>query len=142
MADTSRFPGSTMNGGQKLAMKYFTVAIALFGAQILFGMLAGLQYLYPDFLFGVLDFSINRMLHLNAMVVWLLFGFIGSVYWMLEDESGVPVVGLGLANLIFWIFTLAVVAVVLVFLLVQIGAGDMKSIWLITEGREYIEAPR
>jgi nitric oxide reductase subunit B len=27
------------------------------------------------------------MVHVNAMVVWLLFGFIGSVYWLLEDES-------------------------------------------------------
>ena len=134
--------GTPLNGGQKLAMKYFTVAIALFGAQVLFGLLAGIQYLNPDFLFGILDFSVNRMLHINAMVVWLLFGFIGSVYWMLEDESGVPVVGIGLGNLIFWIFTLAVVVVVLVYLLVQIGPGDIKSIWLINEGREYIEAPR
>lgn len=131
-----------MNGGQKLAMKYFTVAIALFGAQCLFGMLAGLQYLNPDFLFGILDFSVNRTLHVNAMVVWLLFGFIGSVYWLLEDESGVPIVGLGLANLIFWVFSLAVVVVVLVYLLVQVGPGEHSSIWLINEGREYIEAPR
>ncbi|MDD4880141.1 MAG: cbb3-type cytochrome c oxidase subunit I [Gallionellaceae bacterium] len=133
---------ANLNGGQKLATKYFTVAIALFGAQVLFGLLAGIQYLNPDFLYGILDFSVNRMLHINAMVVWLLFGFIGSVYWLLEDESGAPVVGLGLGNLIFWVFTLAVVVVVLVFLLVQVGPGELKSIWLINEGREYIEAPR
>jgi hypothetical protein len=142
MAALGILTSANLNGGQKLAVKYFTVAIALFGAQVLFGVLAGLQYLYPDFLFGILDFSVNRMLHVNAMVVWLLFGFIGSVYWMLEDESGIPVVGLGLGNLIFWIFTLAVVVVVLVYLLVQVGPGEQSSIWLINEGREYIEAPR
>jgi nitric oxide reductase subunit B len=142
MAALGTLSTANLNGGQKLAVKYFTVAIALFGAQVLFGLLAGIQYLNPDFLFGILDFSVNRMLHINAMVVWLLFGFIGSVYWMLEDESGVPVVGLGLGNLIFWIFTLAVVVVVLVYLLVQVGPGELKSIWLINEGREYIEAPR
>ena len=142
MAAIGTLNPATLNGGQKLAMKYFTVAIALFGAQVLFGLLAGIQYLKPDFLFGILDFSVNRMLHVNAMVVWLLFGFIGSVYWLLEEESGVPVVGIGLGNLIFWIFTLAVVVVVLVYLLIQVGAGDIKSIWLINEGREYIEAPR
>jgi nitric oxide reductase subunit B len=131
-----------LNGGQKLAVKYFTVAIVLFGAQILFGLLAGIQYLQPDFLFGILDFSVNRMVHINAMVVWLLFGFIGSVYWLLEDEAGVPVVGLALGNVVFWVFTLAVAVVVLVYLLVQVGPGNDMTRWLILEGREYIEAPR
>ena len=133
---------ANLNGGQKLALKYFSVAFVLFGAQILFGLLAAAQYLRPDFLFGVLDFSVNRMVHINAMVVWLLFGFMGVVYWMLEDEAGIPVVGLGLGNLIFWIFTVAVAVVVAVYLLVQTGPGDHSTLWLIIEGREYIEAPR
>jgi nitric oxide reductase subunit B len=133
---------ANLNGGQKLAVKYFTVALILFGAQVVFGLLAGLQYLIPNFLYGVLDFSINRMVHINAMVLWMLFGFIGSTYWLLEDESGIPVVGLRLGNIIFWIFTLAVVVVVAVFLLVQVGPGEQSTIWFITEGREYIEAPR
>lgn len=133
---------ANLNGGQKLAVKYFTVALVLFGAQVVFGLLAGLQYLLPDFLYGVLDFSVNRMVHVNAMIVWMLFGFIGAVYWLLEEESGIPIVGLKLGNLIFWIFTLAVVVVVAVFLLVQVGPGEQSTIWLINEGREYIEAPR
>jgi nitric oxide reductase subunit B len=142
MTVLGKIDSSNLNGGQKLAVKYFSVAVVLFGAQVLFGLLAGLQYLNPDFLFGILDFSVNRMVHINAMIVWLLFGFLGSVYWLLEDESGVPVVGLKLGNLAFWVLTLAVVVVVLVYLLVQVGAGTHASIWLINEGREYIEAPR
>lgn len=137
-----KLDSANLNGGQKLAVKYFTVAIILFGAQILFGLLAGLQYLKPDILHGVLDFSVNRMVHINAMVVWLLFGFIGSTYWLLEEESGVPVVGLALGNLVFWVLTLAVAVVVVVYLLVQVGPGEHSTIWLINEGREYIEAPR
>ena len=77
MATLGMLDSANLNGGQKLAVKYFTVALALFGAQILFGLLAGIQYLKPDFLYGVLDFSVNRMVHINALVVWLLFGFIG-----------------------------------------------------------------
>ncbi|MEW5769473.1 MAG: cbb3-type cytochrome c oxidase subunit I [Pseudomonadota bacterium] len=142
MAALGIFDTANLNGGQKLAMKYFAVSLALFGAQVLFGMLAGLQYLKPDFLYGVLDFSVNRTLHVNAMVVWLLYGFMGGVYWILEEEAGHPVVGLWLGNLIFWILTVAVVIVVLVYLLVQVGPADMKTIWFIMEGREYIEAPR
>ena len=133
---------SNLNGGQRLAIKYFVLAMVLFGAQLLFGMLASIQYLAPRFLFGVMDFSINRMVHINAMVIWMLCGFIGAVYWMLQEEAGHEVVGLKLGNVAFWALTVAVAVVVLVYLLVQTGAGDETTLWLITEGREYIEAPR
>ena len=131
--------GANLNGGQKLAVKYFSVAAILFGAQIAFGLLAGVQYLVPDFLYGVLDFSINRIVHVNAMVVWMLFGFIGSVYWLLEDESGIPLVGLKLGNLVFWVFTVAVAVVVAVYLLVQVGPGQHSTIWLITTTTAAVE---
>ncbi len=133
---------NNLNGGQRLAVHYFAVAIVLFAAQILFGLLAGFQYLQPDFGYGWLDFSVNRMVHINAMIVWMLYGFIGSAYWLVEEEAGCEVVGLKLGQLAFWVFTLAVAIVVVVYLLVQTGPGTIESIWLINEGREYIEAPR
>jgi nitric oxide reductase subunit B len=133
---------SHLNEGQRLAVKYFAVAMVLFLAQIVFGLLASLQFLYPELLYNVLDFSVNRMVHINAMIVWMLYGFIGSVYWLVEDEAGVPLVGSWLANLNFWVLTLAVTVVVGVYLFVQIGAGEPASLWFINEGREYIEAPR
>jgi nitric oxide reductase subunit B len=139
---TAAFDMANLNAGQKVAVKYFTAAMILFLAQCLFGMLAGLQYLKPDFLYNVLDFNVNRMVHINAMVVWMLYGFIGSVYWLVEDESGAELVGARLANLNFWVLTAAVAVVVLVYLFVQTGAGSKSTIWLINEGREYIEAPR
>jgi nitric oxide reductase subunit B len=133
---------SNLTGGQKLAVKYFAVAIILFAAQILFGLLAGYQYLAPEFGYNVLDFSVNRMVHINAMIIWMLFGFIGAVYWLVEEEAGIELVGLGLGNFAFWLFTIAVTIVVLVYLFVQTGPGEIETIWFINEGREYIEAPR
>jgi nitric oxide reductase subunit B len=135
------FNTAQLSGGQKLALKYFAVAIILFAAQCLFGLLAGLQYVMPDFGYNWLDFSVNRMVHINAMIVWMLYGFIGSVYWLVEEEAGTELVGLKLANLSFWVFTLAVTIVVLVYLFVQTGPGEIETIWFINEGREYIEAP-
>ena len=143
LADAEPASGaSSLSAGQRLALKYFLVAMVLFVAQMLFGLLAGLQFLYPEFLYGVLDFSVNRMVHINAMIVWMLYGFIGSIYWLVEDEAGVELVGAKLANLNFWVLTSAVAVVVVVYLVVQIGPGDRMSIWFINEGREYIEAPR
>lgn len=133
---------NNLSTGQRVAVKYFIAAMVLFGAQILFGLLAGLQYLMPDLLYGVMDFNVNRTVHINAMIVWMLFGFMGSVYWLVEDEAGRELVAPGLANAVFWIFTAAVAVVVLVYILVQTGPGEQSSLWLINEGREYIEAPR
>jgi nitric oxide reductase subunit B len=131
-----------LTGGQKLAVHYFSVAMVLFMAQLLFGLLAGLQFVWPGFLYEILDFNVNRMVHINAMIVWMLYGFMGSVYWFLEDESGVPVVGLKWGYRAFWVLTGAVALVVLVYLLVQVGSGNDTTLWFINEGREYIEAPR
>ena len=127
---------------QKLALWYFWVALALFGAQVLFGLLAAWQYLDPGFLYGKLNFMTNRVLHINAMVVWLLLGFMGSVYWFLPLELGREVVGIRLARFAFFTLIAAVSVVVLVYLLVQYGPGNAFTLWFITEGREYIEAPR
>ena len=138
----TRFSNDNLNTGQKVAVKYFAGAVILFVAQMLFGLVIGLQYVYPEFLFNVLDFSVSRMIHINAMIVWMLYGFIGSVYWLIEDESGTELVGARLADLGFYVLSLAVTVVVLVYLFVQTGPGNHETLWLINEGREYIEAPR
>ena len=117
----------TLTAGQRVAVKYFVAAMVLFFAQIVFGLLAGLQFLMPEFLYNVLDFNVTRMVHINAMIVWMLFGFIGSVYWLVEEESGVELVGARLATINFWIFSSAVAVVVVVFLFVQVGAGQSKD---------------
>jgi len=127
---------------QKLASWYFTVAVILFGAQLLLGLVAAVQFIYPSFLYDILDFSVARMIHINALVVWMVYAMIGSVYYLLPEETGIETVGIGIAKLLFWVLTIAVTIVVLVFLFIQIGPAKMSSIWLINEGREYLEAPR
>jgi nitric oxide reductase subunit B len=127
---------------QKLAFMYFRVALILFGAQLLMGLITAIQFIYPSFLYGIFDFSIARIVHINALVVWMLYAMIGSVYLMLPDETGREAVGVGLGKLAFWVLTAAVAVVVLVYIFIQIGPGKESTIWFITEGREYIEAPR
>jgi len=127
---------------KQLATWYFTFAAILFGAQLLFGLVAAIQYVMPGFLYGLLDFSIARILHINALVVWMVFAMFGSVYWLLPDETGIETVGIKIGKLVYWVFVAAIVVVVLVYLFIQVGPADDTTIWFITEGREYIEAPR
>ena len=108
-----------LNAGQRIAMHYFIAAMVLFFAQIVFGMIAGLQFLFPDLFYNQLDFNVTRMVHIDAMIVWMLLGFIGAVYWLIEDEAGTELVGAKLALLNFWILIAAVAVVVVVFLLIQ-----------------------
>ncbi len=133
---------SKLYESQKIALMYFTVAVILFGAQLIFGLIAAYQFINPSFLYEVLPFSVTRMLHINALVVWLIMGFIGGIYWLLPSETGRDVVGAKLGKLAFFLLTGAVTIVVLVYLLKQFGKGDFFTLWFITEGREYIEAPR
>ena len=130
------------NAGQRIGLMYFRVAIILFGAQLLMGLIAATQFVYPSFLFNLFDFSVARMVHINALVVWMLFAMIGSVYYMLTDETGEETAMAGLGKLAFWVLTAAIAVVVLVYIFVQIGPASDSTIWLINEGREYIEAPR
>ena len=134
--------------GQRLATWYFTVAVVLFGAQLLMGLIAATQFLYPSFLFEIFDFSVARMVHINALVVWMVYAMVGAAYWLLPEETGIEVVGIKLAKLGFFVLTAAVTVVVLVYILIQYGdttteiMGLNVGIWFINEGREYIEAPR
>jgi len=79
---------------QKLASWYFTVAVILFGAQLLLGLVAAIQFIYPSFLYDILDFSIARIIHINALVVWMLYAMIGAVYYLLPEETGIETVGI------------------------------------------------
>ncbi|EDZ63129.1 nitric-oxide reductase, large subunit [Sulfurimonas gotlandica GD1] len=127
---------------KQLATWYFTFAAIIFGAQLLFGLVAAIQYVMPGFLFELLDFSVARMLHINALVVWMVFAMFGSVYWLLPDETGIETIGIKIGKLLYWVFVAAIVVVILVYLFIQVGPADETSIWFIHEGREYIEAPR
>ncbi|QSI75049.1 cbb3-type cytochrome c oxidase subunit I [Niveibacterium microcysteis] len=72
---------------QSVAYWYFAVAMALFGLQLVFGVLSAAKYLGPDPLLYILPFDVTKMIHTNLLVVWVLTGFMGATYWMVPDES-------------------------------------------------------
>ena len=91
---------------QKLAIKYFVVAFALFGVMIVAGLMAAVYYIQPQFLFNTLEFSTTKILHIDTLVIWNLMGFFGAVYWFLPDEVGHEVVGIRLGEIMFYVFCL------------------------------------
>jgi len=131
-----------MYRSQQLALKYLTAAMTLFGIMTVAGLLSAYYYLNPDFLFGFLPFNIAKILHIDTMVIWLLMGFVGAVYWFLPEEFGRELVGIRLAEILFYVFCAAVAAVAVVFVVVQYGDSNETALWFINQGRKYVEAPR
>jgi nitric oxide reductase subunit B len=132
----------TMYRSQVLALKYLAAALVLFGVMILAGLLSAWYYVRPDLLFGILHFNIAKILHIDTMIIWLLMGFMGAIYWFLPEEFGRELGGIKAAEIMFYVFCATVAVVAIIFILVQYGSSDETSLWLINQGRKYVEAPR
>jgi nitric oxide reductase subunit B len=128
---------------QGIAKMYFIAAIGLFLGQILFGVTMGLQYVVGDFLFPEIPFNVARMVHTNLLIVWLLFGFMGSAYYLVPEEAERELFAPWLAKLMFWIFLVAGALTILGYLLVpyaRLAELTMNEL-LPTMGREFLEQP-
>jgi nitric oxide reductase subunit B len=131
-----------MYRSQQLALKYLAAAIVIFGAMVVAGLMSAYYYINPDFLFGLLHFNISKILHIDTLVIWLLLGFIGAVYWYLPEEFGIELVGIKAAEVLFYVLCAAIAVVTLVFVFIQYGPSDGVGMWLVNQGRKYVEAPR
>lgn len=128
---------------QKVSRLYFLAAIGLFVGQIVFGLTLGLQYLIGDLAFPAIPFNIARMVHTNLLIVWLLFGFMGSAYFLIPEEADTELHSPFLAKLLFWVFLVAGAATILGYLLVPYAklAEWTGNDLLQTMGREFLEQP-
>ncbi|HEY5898070.1 MAG TPA: cbb3-type cytochrome c oxidase subunit I [Burkholderiales bacterium] len=128
-----------MYASQRLGLKYFAAAIVFLGVMLVAGLAAAAAFVQPGVL---LPFSITKIIHIDGLIVWLLMGFMGAVYWFLPGELGCETVGVKAGEVMFWILCAAVIVVFGVFVVVQYGAGDEFALWFINQGRKYVEAPR
>jgi len=114
---------------QWVAYPFFVAAMGLFVVQVLVGGLAGTVYVLPNFLSETLPFHVLRMTHTNALLVWLLLGFMGATYWMVPEESERDIESPLLAYVGLALMLVAALGAV---------AGYPFGIH---EGREYLEQP-
>ena len=131
------------NSSQSVAKPYFIAALALFLGQILFGLVAGMQYLDGSFLFPAIPFSTSRMVHTNLLIVWLLMAYMGAAYFIVPEEAQTPLFSPKLALATFWIFLIAGAATILGYLLVPYDtlAAATGNAVVPTMGRGYLEQP-
>ncbi len=128
---------------QRVALPYFVAALILFTGQIVFGLIAGYQYINGTFLFPELPFSVSRMVHTNLLIVWLLMAFMGAAYYIVPEEAQTELYSPKLALLTFWIFFLAGALTIVGYIALPY---DKLAAWtgnalLPTMGRGYLEQP-
>jgi nitric oxide reductase subunit B len=108
---------------QAVAYWYFAIAMALFGLQLVFGLLSATKYLGPDPLLYILPFDVTKVIHTNLLVVWVLTGFMGATYWMVPDESRMELHSTRLAYIQLALWTVMGVATVAGYLF-RYGTGN------------------
>jgi nitric oxide reductase subunit B len=122
---------------QKIAYWYFISALALFAVQVLGGLTAGWIYVDPNFLSEILPFSVIRMVHTNALIVWLILGFCGAAYFILPEETETEIWSPTLAYAQLAIFLIGTLGAVITYLFDLFNGVP----WLSKEGREFLEQP-
>jgi nitric oxide reductase subunit B len=102
---------------QKVAYPYFILATLLFGLQVIFGLLTSAKYVWNvDPLMHILPFNMSREIHINLLIVWLLFGFMGGTYYIIPEESETELYSPTLAYVQFWLFAVIGVAAIVGYL--------------------------
>ncbi len=122
---------------QKIALWYFAIAMALFAVQILAGAVLGYIYVQPNFLSVVAPFNIIRMLHTNALIVWLLLGFFGAAYYLIPEETERDIQSPALAYLQLAILVLGTLGAVLTYVFHLFEGNPILG----QQGREFLEQP-
>jgi nitric oxide reductase subunit B len=115
---------------QAVAKPYFLGALLIFSLQLVFGLIGATTYVAPTLVpVDLLPFSVVRMVHTNALIVWLLLGFFGSTYYLLPEETESELFSPRLAIVQFWLFFVAAAVCVV---------GYLFGIY---DGRSYLEQP-
>jgi len=116
--------------------KYFLGAILLFVLQLILGLFLSIEFMFRGAYLFSFPFDIYKSLHLNVMVLWLLLGFIGGLYYLLPPEVGRDIKYPRLIDLQFWFLLIAGIGIIISELFFT-GRN-----WWLVEGREYLEAGR
>lgn len=134
---------SIKHESQKIAQNFYTYAVLLFLVQAVVGIIASLQFMWPEFF--ILNFNTIRTVHINTLIVWLLVGLMGATYYVIPEESETELWSIPLAKFQFWATVAVTTAVLLGYIYMGINPQANNRIFGINplnEGREYVEAPR
>lgn len=110
-------------------IKFILVALIALLIGATFGLLAGLQYVFPYFLKEYIPFHAVRPLHTLFVVSWILLAASGGIYYYLNNNSNVVFYKTQLMKWHLWIFVPTGIAIAFSYLSKNFA------------GKEYLEFP-
>jgi nitric oxide reductase subunit B len=107
---------------------FVLVGLAALLCGVLFGTIAGFQFLYPEFL-EQLPFYKVRPLHVSLVVAWIFLAAVGGIYYYLPNHCGLKLFSPAAVRWHVWIVMVTGAAILASYALGKFG------------GREYWEFP-
>ncbi len=110
----------------KFSLQFIILSLIALILGSFFGVLAGFQYILPDFLKELIPFTKMRPFHDTSIISWIVLAATGSIYFALVNLEGMKMFSTKLTKIHFYLFlTLGI------FIYISIGSGYMG-------GREYL----
>ena len=94
----------------KYSFYFISVGLIALLLGLLCGLLAGFQYIIPDFIKEILPFTVLRPLHTLFVVSWILLGAIGGIYYYIENANQ------KLVKWHFWLFIITGIGISISYL--------------------------
>lgn len=85
---------------------FLVTALVLLVLGLLFGLLASLTYIFPDFLKQQIGFESLRPLHVSLTMFWIVLGSTGCVYYGISSEANAKIKKLAVFQYTFWIIAI------------------------------------
>lgn len=109
-------------------LRFMRLGILALATGMLFGVIGGFQFLFPEFLRELL-FTKTRPLHVSLMVSWIFLIAVGGIYFYLPRHCNYKLWSERAAGAHFWAFLVTGLAIIACYLSGRFG------------GREYFEFP-
>ena len=111
-----------------IGLQFMRLGMLSLVAGMLFGVIAGLQFLFPEFL-KELQFAKTRPLHVSPVIAWIFLAAIGGIYYYLVNQCKLKLFSPRAAIWHFWIFLVTGLTILAGYVAGKFG------------GREYFEFP-
>lgn len=113
----------------KTALLFIVFALLALLLGAFFGILAGMQYLLPEFIKDFLPFSSLRPLHVTSVISWIILCATGGIYFYISNTEQLSVFSKTITQVHFWIFIITGIGIYISYFSGNFG------------GKEYLEFP-
>ena len=119
---------NTTKDNGAIGLRFMRLGLLALAAGMLFGVIGGFQFLFPDFLRELL-FTKTRPLHVSMVIAWIFLAAIGGIYHYLPRRCELKLSWPQAATWHYWIFLVTGLVILGCYVTGRFG------------GREYLEYP-